>query len=1052
MDVLGAKLERIDDYPLLFEQHPQALWIFDLDTMRLLAANEAAQRAYRYSRAELLELTLFDLAPAEQVPLLRRCFEKVNHNLVTGESRARVFQQKRKDGTLFEVELTWGRVDLGGQAVGMAMAVDVSGSSRGERMVLAQNGLLEMIARGEPLGRILDALVLFAERELPGLLGSVLLLDKEGLHVHHGSGPSLPKVYTDAIDGLAIGPRAGSCGTAAYYGVAVIVHDIRTDPRWDGYREYALPHGLVSCWSTPITSAGGKVLGTFALYYREPRSPTADELGFIDVVTAVARIAIEREQANRVLDETNHALRAIIDNAPGGIVAVDRDGRVRTWNPAAEKIFGYSKDEVVGLPLTLAPEGGPAAQLGEQARDLHYLRKDGSDVWVDRRTATLPDPGDGHGAPAGPNRAEVAMFGDVTERHQAGEALRRSAQVQAAILDALPAAIALVDARGVILSVNGTWQHHDGVPLRGAGAAVGENFLERCDDAAAAAGIRAVLAGTLVHYDQEMPSDGASGAGLSWHRLVVRPVGAVELEGALIAIIDVTARKQAEDRVRESQARYRQIFENDVTGDLVSRPDGTILDANPAFARSFGFSAAETVGRSELMLFPDPATRAALVERLHGERSVPSVELELRRKDGKPVHVRANVVGTFDAAGRLERVSWFFLDRSEEKQLEEQLRQAQKMEAVGLLAGGVAHDFNNLLTVINSYSDLLLGRMGSGGPLTEMVSEIRAAGDRASQLTRQLLAFGRKQVLTPVSLDLHDLLASVSGMLRRLIAEDIAISTRLEAAAPTIYADRGQIEQVALNLALNARDAMPDGGRLLIATRDVEVDAAKAAQHPGVTPGHYVAMIVEDTGHGMDEATAQRVFEPFFTTKGAGKGTGLGLAMVYGIVRQSGGFVEVESAPGAGAIFTVYLPQDRGLGSRRARAPRQVPLAHRAGETVLLVEDEASIRTLCRQVLVEQGYRVLEAQDGREALERAEAHEGPIDILITDVVMPHLSGRALADRMQTNRPGIKVLYVSGYTDDAIVRHGVSENAVAFLAKPFTPETLLGRVREVLDRG
>jgi PAS domain S-box-containing protein len=1049
MDVLGAKLARIDDYPLLFEQHPQALWFFDLDTMRLLAANAAAQRAYRYSQAEMVELTLFDLAPVEQLPILRRCFEKVSHNLVTGESRARIFQQRRKDGTLFEVELTWGRVELGGQAVGMAMAIDVSGSSRGERMVLAQNGLLEMIARGEPLGRILEALVLFAERELPGLLGSVLLLDAEGKHVRHGAAPSLPNAYTDAIDGLAIGPRAGSCGTAAYYGVAVIVHDIRTDPRWDGYRDYALPHGLVSCWSTPITSAVGQVLGTFALYYREPRSPTADELGFIDVVTAVARIAIERERASRILDETNRALRAIIDNAPGGIVAIDREGRVRSWNPGAEKIFGHRAADVLDLPLTLAPASGAAAAAGEQARDLHYLRKDGTDVWVDRRTATLPETDDAHGLVAG-SRAEVAMFVDVTERHQAGEALRRSAEVQTAILHALPAAIAMVDARGVILSVNGTWEHQERLPLGGAGLPVGANFLERCDQPAAAAGIRAVLAGTSVHYEQEMPAEGPNGP--SWHRLVVRPVGVSEREGALIALIDVTARKQAEDSVRESQARYRQIFENDVTGDLVSLPDGTILDSNPAFARSFGFAAAETPGLCDTVLFPDPATRTALIERVREERSVSSVELELRRQDGKPVHVRANVVGSFDGAGRLERISWFFLDRSEEKQLEEQLRQAQKMEAVGLLAGGVAHDFNNLLTVINSYSDLLLGRMGSGGPLTEMVSEIRAAGDRASQLTRQLLAFGRKQVLTPVRLDLHDLLGSVGSMLRRLIGEDIAIASELQATAPAIYADRGQIEQVALNLALNARDAMAQGGRLLIATRDVDVDAAKAAQHPGVTPGRYVAMSVSDTGHGMDEATLQRVFEPFFTTKGAGKGTGLGLAMVYGIVRQSGGFVEVVSAPGAGATFTVYLPQDHGHEDRGGRSPRQRPVAHRAAETVLLVEDEASIRRLCRQVLVEQGYHVIEAEDGRDALARATAHAGAIDLLVTDVVMPHLSGRALADRMQATRPGIKVLYVSGYTDDAIVRHGVSENAVAFLAKPFTPEALLGRVREVLDRG
>jgi two-component system cell cycle sensor histidine kinase/response regulator CckA len=355
------------------------------------------------------------------------------------------------------------------------------------------------------------------------------------------------------------------------------------------------------------------------------------------------------------------------------------------------------------------------------------------------------------------------------------------------------------------------------------------------------------------------------------------------------------------------------------------------------------------------------------------------------------------------------------------------------------------------LTVINSYSDLLLGRMGAAGPLTEMVSEIRAAGDRASQLTRQLLAFGRKQVLTPVRLDLNDLLSGVASMLRRLIGEDISIHCVLDARSPTIFADRGQIEQVTLNLALNARDAMPDGGRIIIATRDLEIDPARAAQLPGVTPGPHVAMIVSDSGHGMDEATARRIFEPFFTTKGPGKGTGLGLAMVYGTVRQSGGYVEVESAPGKGSTFTVVLPRDLGHIARPDSPPRHHATSPRAIETVLLVEDEGSIRQLCRQVLVEQGYQVIDAGSGPDALTRAAAHEGDIDILVTDVVMPHMSGRTLADRMRESRPGIKVLYVSGYTDDAIVRHGVTEDAVSFLAKPFSPATLLARVREVLDR-
>ena len=801
MSGAGAKtISNLRDFPPLFEQHPHAAWLFDLDSLHFLAVNDATCRRFGYTRDELMTMTMLDVTPDGAEPLVRRGFERV-----------RELVQRRKDGTRFNVEVTWGRVAWDGRTVGLALAVDVSRSSRGERMVLAQNGLLEMIARAEPLAKVLDALVLFAERELPGLIASILLLDEDGTHVRHGSAPNLPDVYNQAIDGAAIGPKAGSCGTAAYFGVPVIVADIRTDERWDGYRELALPHGLVSCWSTPIKAAAGRVLGTFALYYREPRSPTDEELGFIDIVTAVARIAIERELADR-------------------------------------------------------------------------------------------------------------------------------------------------------------------------------------------------------------------------------------------------ARQRAEDGLRRSEAQYRQIFENDVTGDLVSLPDGTIVEGNHAFARIFGFSSpAEARGSSDALLFPRPVVREELLGRLLDERILSSLELALRRQDGKPVHVHANVVGSFDERGALERVSWYFLDRTEQKQLEEQLRQSQKMEAVGLLAGGVAHDFNNLLTVINSYSDLIQRRLGTGqNAIAEMIAEIRSAGDRASQLTRQLLAFGRKQVLAPVSLDLNGLVGGVESMLRRLIGEDITVSCELGARSPTVYADRGQIEQVVLNLALNSRDAMPQGGRIAIATRDVVVDAARAALHPGVASGSYVALVVADSGHGMDAETCARIFEPFFTTKGAGKGTGLGLATVYGILRQSGGFVEVESAPGQGATFTVYLPRDPGQTPRRARQSTQGHVV-RGVETVLLVEDEDSIRALCRQVLVEQGYRVIEARHGEEALARTTGQLDGIDLLITDVVMPQMGGRALADRVQGERPGIKVLYISGYTDDDIVRHGVSEDSVSFLPKPFTPQMLLRRVREVLDQ-
>ena len=384
----------------------------------------------------------------------------------------------------------------------------------------------------------------------------------------------------------------------------------------------------------------------------------------------------------------------------------------------------------------------------------------------------------------------------------------------------------------------------------------------------------------------------------------------------------------------------------------------------------------------------------------------------------------------------------------EQRQLEGQLRQSQKMEAIGQLAGGIAHDFNNVLTVITGYSQLLLARLDPGHPLRVELEEIRKAGERAAALTRQLLAFSRRQVLEPKVLHLNEILASIEGMVRRLIGEDIEMAVLSSPALHPIKADPGQIEQVIVNLAVNARDAMPQGGKLTIETADVELDQIRTGKDVTIPAGHYVMLAVSDTGHGMDGATKAHIFEPFFTTKEKGKGTGLGLATVYGIVKQSDGYITVYSEPDRGATFKIYLP--------RAEAAPEVPELKvfreslDGSETVLVVEDEDTIRSLASNVLQSHGYRVLEALSARDAMRLSEKEGGAIDLLLTDVVMPQISGRELAERLLVLRPGIKVLFMSGYTDDAVIRHGVLQEGTAFLQKPFVPNDLARKVREVLD--
>lgn len=389
--------------------------------------------------------------------------------------------------------------------------------------------------------------------------------------------------------------------------------------------------------------------------------------------------------------------------------------------------------------------------------------------------------------------------------------------------------------------------------------------------------------------------------------------------------------------------------------------------------------------------------------------------------------------------------------RTEEalRQSEAQLRQSQKLEAVGRLAGGIAHDFNNLLTIILSYTDMVVGNPGLPVSCRTKIEEVHRAGERAAGLTRQLLAFSRQQVLQPTVLDVNDVLSGLSRMLGRLLGEDVELHVRLGTQLDAVTADRGQLEQVLMNLVVNARDAMPDGGRITIETSNVTLNASESGDPLGLTPGPHVLVAVTDTGHGMTEEVQARLFEPFFTTKERGKGTGLGLSTVFGIVKQSGGGIAVQTRPGAGTTFRIYLP--RAEGAAESVAPDVVSMTlPRGNETVLLVDDEEQIRTVAATILRKAGYQVLVAGTPGEALELCEHHADTIDLLVTDVIMPKMNGRQLAEAVCHQRPGVRVLFISGYTDDVILPHGVLEDGVSFLQKPLTPDALTRKVRQVLD--
>ncbi len=524
-------------------------------------------------------------------------------------------------------------------------------------------------------------------------------------------------------------------------------------------------------------------------------------------------------------------------------------------------------------------------------------------------------------------------------------------------------------------------------------------------------------------------------------------------EKLVIVNRDVTERKRASEALKQSESSIRSVIESAPYGIFLSTSAGKMLQVNPALQRMLAYDSQDELLRMNLAedLLSDPIELQRIFEVIATRKSFKDSEIEWKRRDGSVTTLRCSgllVKGPGDEGACVEV---FAEDVTEKRSLERQLQVAQKMEAIGRLSGGVAHDFNNLLGVIIGYSQVLKKRLDSDSPLRDHAEEIEKAGQRAAALTRQLLAFSRQQVLAPTVLNLNTLLSDMGKMLPRLIGEDIDLVLQLDPALGSVKADQSQIEQVVMNLCVNARDAMPKGGKLVIATANVNLDEAFTSHHPGSRTGRFVVLAVTDNGTGMNAATMAHIFEPFFTTKEPGKGTGLGLATVYGVVKQSGGYIWVDSEPGKGSSFRVYLPQVKveQTDTHPVAAPTQI---HHGTETVLLVEDAEALRKLAHSLLEQNGYRVFPAESGIEALKIVEGVDEPIHLLLTDVVMPVMNGRALAEQLVRMRPGLKVLYMSGYTHSAVAEHGVLEPGTYLLQKPFTEETLLQKVREVLDAG
>ena len=526
-----------------------------------------------------------------------------------------------------------------------------------------------------------------------------------------------------------------------------------------------------------------------------------------------------------------------------------------------------------------------------------------------------------------------------------------------------------------------------------------------------------------------------------------------EPEKLVIVNRDITERKKAQEDLSRSEASFRSLVEGAPYGIYRATMTGQFLEVNPALQRMLGYESVQELFKADLatQVFRHAADYERMNELLADSKVMKDVELEWKRPSGEPIVVRCSGHRVNGKDGGPDYFEVFAEDVTERRTLERQLRMAQKMEAIGRLSGGIAHDFNNLLGVIIGYSGVLKKSLDKGQSTYEFATEIEKAGQRAASLTRQLLAFSRQQLLTPSVLSLNSLVADMEKMLPRLLGEDINVSLSLDPELGNVKADQSQIEQVIMNLAVNARDAMPSGGKLQIQTANIEFDQAYTRDHPGSKIGSYVMLAIADSGTGMSAETIAHIFEPFFTTKKVGEGTGLGLATVYGVVKQSNGYIWVDSAPDRGSTFQIYLPRhvdaERDSFAKPEAESREKP---QGSEMILLVEDADPLRKLAQAFLESNGFRVLSAPSGEAALEIAAHHSGNFDLLLTDVVMPGMNGRVLAEQLSIRQPGLKVLFMSGYTDSFIAGHGVLQEGTNLLHKPFTEEILISNVRGVLD--
>lgn len=776
-------------------------------------------------------------------------------------------------------------------------------------------------------------------------------------------------------------------------------------------------------------------------------------------IEVVARDIRDRKRAERAVQDWQE--RLVLAQKAGlriGLWDWDAVGNTVIWSDETYRQFGYTRDTFSGrvedAVTRIHPEDRPRVEDairkviaggGEYAQQYRLVWPNGTKCWVDA-----------HGVMVRNGSTHMLGIGvDITDLKKTEQSLQESEEKYLLLLNSTAEAIYGLDLEGDCTFCNPAC-----LRLLGYGTPkdlLGKNMHDLMHHTRAGGApypkqdceiYVAVREGRASHVTHEVlwRADGTSFPAEYWSYPMYK---AGELVGAVVTFIDISDRKRTEQALRQSEEKYRELFENATYGIFRSQLDGALLDVNPALVAMLGYSSKEELLTRNLSrdIYEVPADRKSILDSYGPSGRATGSEVNWKRKDGKIIVVRISGGAFHGQDGSFSHFEVIVEDITGRRSLEAQFRQAQKMEAVGLLAGGISHDYNNLLGVILGNADLLLETTPTGAQ-QHYTEQIKKATRRAAELTRQLLAFSHKQVLYPVILDLNAVVRDVGKILQRVIGEDVQIVTDLEASLDSTRADRGQVEQILMNLATNARDAMPNGGKFTIRTANAELGPEDVALHPYAKLGRYVRLSVNDTGVGMTDAIRHRVFEPFFTTKAEGRGTGLGLATVYGIVKQSTGYIWVSSEPGAGATFDIYLPRVDEKAPPLVSGLEERSAHPRGTETILLLEDEESLRQVTCECLTTNGYNVLQAGRGNHAIDVAEQYKGPIALIVSDVVLPDMSGPSVAAKVRALHPEAKVLYVSGYAEVPVAQQLIAEGAI-LLQKPLSRSDLLSKVDEML---